>query len=68
MPSYAGDPRWTVARFNSKCKKCGADIRKGERIFYYPNARAVFSGECASDEAESFAAAAADEASMYRGF
>jgi hypothetical protein len=36
---YAKEPRWLAARFDRKCAKCGAVIKKGDRIFYYPLGR-----------------------------
>lgn len=39
---YSGDPYWTTARYNSTCKHCGATIRKGDQIFYYPKGKAVY--------------------------
>jgi hypothetical protein len=35
------DPRFTIARFPSRCQKCGAHLNKGEGIFYYPRTRTV---------------------------
>lgn len=50
MPSsYRGDPYWTEARFASACSKCGAGIRKGEPIFYYPRGKKVLCGVARSD-------------------
>ena len=40
--SYRGDPYWTKARFQSQCHKCGAAIRKGENIYYYPKTKTVY--------------------------
>ena len=58
---YAGDPYWTVARFNSTCKGCKARIKKGRRIFYYPRTMSVFCSDCGAAESASFTAAAEDE-------
>ena len=33
---YPRDPYWLNARFASVCS-CGKAIKKGDRIFYYPN-------------------------------
>lgn len=40
--SYSGDPRWIIARFESKCSKCGKSVKRGEKIFYYPRTKSVF--------------------------
>ena len=40
------DPYWTQARYPSECRRCKREIRRGERIYYYPNGRAVY---CADD-------------------
>jgi hypothetical protein len=39
---YSKDPYWTVARFPSKCAKCGDEIKAGAKIFYYPATRSVY--------------------------
>ena len=62
MARYAGDPRWITARFDSRCKQCGADIRKGGRLLYYPNGKAAYCEPCGEPRSREFAAAAADEA------
>lgn len=54
------DPYWTTARFDSKDAH-GAPVKKGARIFYFPNTKTVFQGEAAEREARSFEAARADE-------
>jgi hypothetical protein len=59
--SGGGDPHWLIARFAGKCAKCGAGISTGDRVFYYPNGRAAYSGKCAEAAAADFSAAAADE-------
>ena len=41
------DPFWIFAKFPGKCTRCGAPIKKGESIFYYPATRAVF---CPADD------------------
>ena len=55
------DPYWTVARFPSTCAKTGAQIRKGERIYYYPRTRTVLVGDAAEQAARELEAAKADE-------
>ena len=66
MKRYGGDPYWTAARFGGTCAKCGAAIRRGQPIFYYPNGRKVYCDAEACGQAASadFHAAASDEAMM----
>ena len=70
MP-YPRDPYWTTARFASRCRRtsgatpgsaCGAPIRKGDRIFYYPASRIVLCETGGADAAADFPAHAFDEA------
>lgn len=58
-----GDPYWTTARFDSDCAGCKRRIKRGERIFYYPNGRKAYCGADACGQACSaeFSAAAFDE-------
>jgi hypothetical protein len=66
--SRGGDPYWTEARFDSDCTRCGRRIKKGERIFYYPNGRKAYCADdgCGQDCSREFDAAAFDEA-QYNG-
>ena len=59
----ARDPYWTTAVFPSKCAKCGAGIKKGARIFYYPNGGGAYCDldACGQQESRNFAAALFDE-------
>ena len=60
---YTGDPYWTTARFQSRCK-CGDTIKKGVPIFYYPNGRHalfVLCAKCGEAASREFAAMAEDE-------
>lgn len=36
------DPYFTSARFNSVCPETGKEIKKGDRIAYYPRDRKAF--------------------------
>lgn len=54
------DPYWTTARYAGTAPD-GAPIRKGDRIFYYPNTRTALIGELAEQAAREFATYAADE-------
>lgn len=63
---YGRDPFWLSARFNSKCA-CGAEVKRGERGFYYPNDRRMLCSKCGEGAAREFASAAQDEAFMTGG-
>lgn len=64
--SYPADPRWIVARFGGTCRKCGATVRPGERAYYYPSSRAIYTGPCAEAAARDFESMAHDEEMMSR--
>ena len=70
MKRYGRDPYWTTARYGGTCAKCGAEIRCGQQIFYYPNGRRVLCSGigvvegCGDAAAREFYVAAADEAMM----
>ena len=66
MPKYSKDPRWIKARFAGECPKCEALIRKGDKIFYFPNGRHVLCSaeDCGGKASREFEAAAQDEAIM----
>ena len=57
---YKGDPYWTTARFNSTDKN-GKPVKKGDRIFYYPQTRTVLTGTEADAASAEFSASVADE-------
>lgn len=61
MKTYAKDPYWTTARFDSVAAN-GDTIKKGDRIFYYPNGRQSFVGQAAIEAAADFESCAQDEA------
>lgn len=68
MKRYGGDPYWTVARYGNgwACARCGATIKQGARVFYYPNGRKVLCEreDCGQQASADFHAAASDEAMM----
>ena len=57
------DPYLTDGRFPSACKKCGGEIHKFDRIFYYPRTRAAYGQACgcAGHQDSEFSAAVFDE-------
>lgn len=61
MKSYNRDPYWTNARFDSIAED-GTEVKRGDRVFYYPSIKKVFIGERAESAAADFAACAQDEA------
>ena len=70
MSRYSYDPYWLTARFPSKCSKCGCDIKKGARIFYYPRGKSALceKDECGGQASRDFNAAKADEEFMTGSF
>jgi hypothetical protein len=64
MKTYSKDPYWTTARFDGpSSNRDGTPIKRGDRIFYYPNGRQSFVGKEAEAAAADFQACAQDEAS-----
>jgi hypothetical protein len=64
MTSYRNDPRWINLRYRAVCAKCRAELKPGERAFYYPKGRDIFCDGpvgCGRDAAADFTAAAEDE-------
>ena len=61
----ARDPYWTTALYPGVCAKCGGEVRRNERIFYYPNGKKVYcdTPRCGQAASADFNAAAADERS-----
>lgn len=65
--SYSGDPYWTTARYNGASNnKDGAQIKRGDRIFYYPRERKSYVGAEAEAASADFASCVADE-DFYNG-
>lgn len=46
------DPHWMDARFDSECgkKDCNEQIKKGDRIFFYPVTRTALGSRCGHAE------------------
>jgi hypothetical protein len=57
---YGRDPYWTTAKYDGKAQD-GTPVKRGDRIFYYPNDRTMLVGERAEQAARDFAAARFDE-------
>jgi hypothetical protein len=66
---YEGDPFWIRAKFNSKCKCCGGEIKKGDDILYYPKTKSVYcdGAKCGEREYTQFRAIAEDEEAYMAG-
>lgn len=60
MKAYKNDPFWMTARYESKCN-CGATIRAGSTIFYYPRTKTALCPLCGDVASKDFEACAADE-------
>jgi hypothetical protein len=67
MANYGRDPYWLMARFASTCK-CGAAIKKGERIFYYPSTKSALCPKCSEAASADFNACAQDDAFYNSGY
>ena len=65
--SYSRDPYWLNAKFASKCK-CGCQINKGDRIFYYPLTKTALCPKCSEKASREFEAARFDEDFMNSQF
>lgn len=59
--TYKNDPKWLLARFNGKCRKCNKPVKKGDSIFYYPSTKSVYCKECGNQESASFECMKQDE-------
>jgi hypothetical protein len=65
MAHYSRNPYWITARFSSHCT-CGADIRRGDRAFYYPSTKATLcSKDTCGKQAERDLAADDFDAAVY---
>ena len=42
MAKYKSDPRWISVNFDGSCARCKSTIRRGERVFYYPQNRSLY--------------------------
>ncbi len=60
MKRYS-DPLWITARYKSRCAKCPALIKPGDRVFYWPASKQVDCKACGTQEAIDFQAAVQDE-------
>ena len=60
--SGGGDPYWLTLKYPGTCKKCGKQMKRGEKAFRY-NDGAMYcdSDKCGKQAHRDFAAAVADE-------
>jgi hypothetical protein len=65
--SRGRDPYWTSAKFDSTDAN-GNIVKRGDRIFYYPDSKTVLTGDAAEKAAGEFNAATQDEAFMNSQF
>ena len=61
--SRGRDPYWTSAKFDSTDAN-GNTVKRGDRIFYYPDSKTVLTGDAAEKAGGEFNAAKQDEAFM----
>lgn len=45
-------PRWLTLKWGSPCNGCGADLRKGERAYYFPLTSSFHGAQCGCGEKE----------------
>ena len=55
------DPFEMVSKFNSTCKKCGKEIKKGEKIVYFPLTKSAYHAECGAQSLAESRSAIMDE-------
>ena len=67
MASYQDDPRWITAKFAGKDKD-GNPFKKGDRVFYFPRTKAIYTGAKAERESAAFNAAKQDEDNYMASF
>lgn len=67
---YSQDPKWINAKFNSRCHRCQCEIKKGDKLFYYPRCKTVYcdKDDCGKKESASFEASAQDEYNYSMGY
>jgi hypothetical protein len=61
--SRGRDPYWTTAKFDSTDAN-GNPVKKGDKIWYYPDSRTVMTGPGAEKAAAEFEGSKQDEAFM----
>ncbi len=64
--SYAGDPRWITAKY-AGIDAGGTAFSKGDRVFYFPSTRGIYSGQAGLDASNRFESERADE-DVYNGY
>lgn len=62
MRRYHNDPKWITARFASRCDQCGAEIKKGDRLYWFPRGKRGYCETHGQEHAARFEAEAFDEA------
>lgn len=62
MYRRARDPFWLETKYEGgSCARCGAKIRKGERVFYYPSTKSIYCPTHSAEASREFSAAKFDE-------
>ena len=64
MKTTSKDPYWLTLRYRGHCRRCNAEIKPGEKAFYFPLAKIMYCDfpKCGQAESRAFADAAQAEA------
>jgi len=65
---YNGDPYWLNSKYGGICGNCNKEIKKGDRIYYYPRTKTPFCEKCGKAEERSFISIAQDEQTYMSGY
>jgi rRNA maturation endonuclease Nob1 len=55
------DPKIMKARFNSTCRGCNSQIKKGETLYYWPIGKKAYCATCGDPYYRDFIESAQDE-------
>ena len=64
------DPHWIDVRWANVCSGCHAEIKEGEKAFYYPNGKRLFCDmpNCGQKASREFVSIAFDDRMNSEGF
>lgn len=58
---YKNDPFWMNSKYGGYCRACSEQIKKGDRMWYYPKDKVAYCEKCGKDAEAKFLAAVEDE-------